>query len=79
MPPKSITELKQILGLVNYIWKFLPNLSKSIKPMTDLVRSEVAWIWGPAQEQAFREVKEMVLSSPVLANHSQLTCIVISK
>ena len=51
--PNSAMELKQILGIVNYLGKLLPNLSKSIQPMSDLARSDAAWIWHPAQEQTF--------------------------
>lgn len=66
-PPQNVSELKQILGLVNYLGKFLPHLSTVIQPISDLVRSDVVWIWGPAQEQAFKDMKGMVASSAVLA------------
>ena len=60
-------ELKSCLGLVNYLGKFIPNLSTVIQPLKHLNKSDVPWIWGPAQDQAFTSVKQLISSAPVLA------------
>ncbi|KAG7504467.1 hypothetical protein JOB18_009516 [Solea senegalensis] len=54
--PTSVTELKQILGLVNYVGKFLPGLSYELHPITPLLRRESEWLWSGAQEEAFEKL-----------------------
>ena len=66
-PPQNIKELKQYLGLVNYMGKFILNLVTVIQPMNNLQRADVAWIWGPTQDKAFQKVKDMLSSAPILA------------
>ena len=38
--PKSVTELKAILGLVNYYAKFIPNLSMHLAPLYQLLKKD---------------------------------------
>ena len=66
-PPEDVSELKRILGMITYLGKFLPDLTTIMKPISELVKTDVVWIWGPAQEQAFRRVKDLVSSTQVLA------------
>ena len=37
------------------------------KPLRDLLSKKSSWTWGHAQESAFREIKEYLISPPVLA------------
>lgn len=67
--PTNVEELRQVLGLVNYVGKFLPDLSTTLHPITDLLRRESEWVWGHAQEQAFDKVKAMLVSAPALAHY----------
>jgi len=65
--PTNVMELKQVLGLVNYVGKFLPGLSSELHPITALLRKESEWVWSDAQEAAFEKVKAMLVSAPALA------------
>lgn len=38
--PTNITELRQMLGLVNYLGKFFPGLSSVLHPITELLKKE---------------------------------------
>jgi hypothetical protein len=38
-----------------------------MKPLNDLLKSDVQFYWGPAQERAYDQVKKMVTSAPTLA------------
>ena len=49
-----------ILGMFNYIAKFLPHLSSMLKSASYLLRSDVHWSWGPQQQAAFQEAKQLV-------------------
>ena len=65
--PTNLTELRRILRMINYLGRFLPDLSTVMKPMTDLLKASSAWYWGPQQEDSFSKVKDMLMSTPALA------------
>ena len=70
--PSTIKELRSVLGTVNFVRKFIPNLATIIEPLVALTRKSVANlktlrnIWGPEQDAAFIKVKELLTSAPVL-------------
>ena len=52
--------------MVNYLSLFCPDLQKLLKPIVELTRKGRPFIWGEAQEKAFREVKLRLTNPPVL-------------
>ena len=66
--PKSTTELKSCLGLLNYYRKFLPNLSSILAPLNKLLQDEEPWSWMSEQEAAFKKVKEQLTSRCLLVH-----------
>ena len=44
-PPENVTQLKSILGLINYYGKFLPDLASVLHPLHELLRKETKWKW----------------------------------
>ena len=58
-PPSSVTQLRQFLGMINYLGSYLPDLHRVLKPLNDLLRNDVLFQWGPAQDEAFREIKQL--------------------
>ena len=68
MPAPSDKEgVRRFLGLVQYLAKFIPNLSKIDAPLRVLLKSDVQFTWDFEQEQCFRELKKLCSSPPVLA------------
>lgn len=65
--PSNVEQLRQVLGLINYVGKFLPGLSTTLHPITNLLKRESAWIWGEPQEQAFNKAKTMLMTAPALS------------
>ena len=49
--------LRRFLGLVNHLMKFCPNLAEKTKHLRDLLKKKSAWAWGPAQQEAFQQLK----------------------
>ena len=68
--PTNIKGLRSVLGMVNYVRKFIPNLATVIAPMVDLTKKEavksVAKRWGPEHDKAFAEVKQLLTNAPAL-------------
>ena len=64
-PPENITELRSINGMFQY--QFVPHLSTVMKPVTELLKSDRAWVWGLVQQVTFDAAKELLTQSPTLA------------
>ena len=65
--PHNVPELRQVLEMINYLGRFLPNLSRVVSPMSELPKCDSACNWSHQQQEAFDEVKAMVTTAPVLA------------
>ena len=65
--PSSKTELQRFLGMINYLGKFLPNLSKETAPLRQLLEKDAQWRFEQPHETAINTLKKMITSSPVLA------------
>ncbi|XP_033637865.1 uncharacterized protein K02A2.6-like [Asterias rubens] len=76
--PRNVTELKSYLGILNYYAKFLPNLSSLIAPLHCLLRKDTRWSWDTAQDKAFRESKELLVSAQVLVHYNPEKELVLS-
>ena len=53
--------------MVNQISKFAPNLADVTQPLRELLVKDNQWVRGEPQQRAFRRVKDILTSSPVLA------------
>ena len=58
--PNNISELRTVLGMFQYLTKFVYDMSSVMKPMTDLLKSDVVWSWGKAQQGSFDKTKELL-------------------
>ena len=62
-PPTSVTELRTVCGMFNYLSKFAPNMATMLKPASDLIKKDCAWSKGPVQQKAFHSVKKEIANS----------------
>ena len=44
-PPQNTKELKQFLGFIQYLAKFMPNMASKSAPLRELLEKQVAWHW----------------------------------
>ena len=65
-PPSDVTAVQRLLGLAQYLSKFLPHLSDLTKPLRDLTQKETEWVWDHGQQQALEMLKRAATSAPVL-------------
>ena len=61
--PDNVSKLRSFLGIVNFIAKFLPNLSDVLHPLHNLLKKEVKWMWTKAQDDAFLKIKSMIITA----------------
>jgi hypothetical protein len=57
--------------MCNHLSKFAPNLADKTKPLHELLNKRNQWVWGEPQRVAFKEEKEILTTSPVLALFDQ--------
>ena len=76
--PKSVSELRSVCGMFNYMSKFVDSLATTMKPMTDLLKKTSVWSWGPAQEQSFNQAKDKIAKSTTLAFYDPQKDIIVS-
>ena len=67
-PPESIVDVQSFMGFANFYRRFIVGFSKIVKPLTELTKKDIRWYWTPACEKAFENLKDMFMSSPILAH-----------
>jgi len=66
--PKTPTELHGFLGLAGYYWKFVPKFVHRAHLLHDLTsKPKSEYIWTSQHADQFKDLKEALISSPVLA------------
>ena len=62
-PPTNVTELRRVLGMMNYLSNFTPNLSSILKPMSDLLCNDAEFVWDSKQQQSFEDAKSAIAAA----------------
>jgi hypothetical protein len=66
-PPMTVSKVRSFLGLVGYYQRFISNFSKIAQPVTELLKKENMYVWTDACDEAFKHLKKLLTTSPVLA------------
>ena len=61
--PDDVSKLRGFLATVNYLAKFLPDLSTTAEPMRRLLKQDMDFVWSSAQQEAFEEIKRKCCST----------------
>lgn len=65
--PTSKEEVRRFLGMVQYLSKFLPDMSTVDAPLREVIKNDVDFYWLEAQQASFQKIKALCISAPVLA------------
>ena len=76
--PRNKKELQGFMRTVNYLGKFIPNLSGINQPLRQLLEKDVAWHWDDAQKKSFKELKKAITTAPVLKYYDEKEDVVLS-
>ena len=66
-PPKNVKQVRSFLGLSSYCRRFVENLSKIARPLTNLLHKGVKFEWVDKCQESFQALKDKLTSAPVLA------------
>ena len=64
--PRSLSALRGFLGLTRFYRRFVRHYATLATPLTDLLGSH-SLQWSTSAEDAFRELKNRIITSPVLS------------
>ena len=71
--PTCKKDAERLLGMVNYFAKFIPQMSMITDPIRKVMKSDVEFKWGK-QEEAFRQIKEILSSSSGAYSNNNMRC-----
>jgi hypothetical protein len=65
-PPKIVHQIRSFLGLAVYYRRFILDFSRIAKPMTELLKKGVKFVWSEDCEKAFHTLRQHLTTAPVL-------------
>lgn len=65
--PKSARDIKRIIGMLSWYRRFIANFSTIVAPLTKLTHKNIPFKWTSECDEAFREIKSILVSSPILS------------
>ena len=65
--PENVSDLRTVLGMFNYLGKFIPNMATILHPLHQLLKKDNAYYWGSEQQKAFNMVKDRIAKASTLA------------
>ncbi|CAH2093704.1 unnamed protein product [Euphydryas editha] len=64
--PNNLQQLRTFLQTCSWFRKFIPDFARVSEPLTRLTRKSQTWIWGSDQAGAFKSLKELLTTAPIL-------------
>ena len=68
--PENVAEVRTLVGMINYLGRFVPSLPSTMKPILDFLKEDTAWNWDQPQQHALDSVKNIISNTPCLAYYN---------
>ena len=65
--PTNVRKLRSFIGLASYYRRFVPNFAKIARPLHNLTKKDVKFLWTGECQSAFEQLREALIRAPVLA------------
>jgi hypothetical protein len=65
--PTTVHQVRSFLGMAGYYRRFIPDFSKISKPIIELLKIQVKFVWSSKCEKAFQTLKRLLTTAPILA------------
>lgn len=67
--PQNVRAVRAFLGFGNFYRQFISNYSRIAGPLTALTRKDQQFRWGQDEQQAFDQLKQAFVNTPLLATY----------
>ena len=74
--PKKVRNIREFLGLTSYYRRFVKDYAKIAKPLNDLLKKNMPFVWSNECEEAFEILKTKLITPPILG-HFKPECAII--
>ena len=64
--PENKTDVQRLMGMLNYLSSYIPNMSTITAPLRHLLKKEAVWAWMPEHDKALETLKDILSSRPLL-------------
>jgi hypothetical protein len=64
--PTNKAATRRFLGMMTYLSKYCPSISRETKPLRDVSNNLSEFTWGHAQDEAFTSCKSLITQAPTL-------------
>eukprot|EP00833_Pecoramyces_ruminatium_P012026 jgi/Orpsp1_1/1186058/evm.model.c7180000096669.1 len=64
--PICVKDVQRFVGLCNYYRRFVENFAQVAKPLHNLMKKNIKFVWNDKCEQSFQELKKRLSSPPIL-------------
>ncbi|KAL7072075.1 hypothetical protein ACQ4LE_008796 [Meloidogyne hapla] len=64
--PKTVKEVKIVLGKIGFYRRHIPNFSTIVEPLLRLSRRDILFTWNKEQQEAYDKIKDLLSRSPNL-------------
>jgi hypothetical protein len=75
--PDTVKSLQRLLGMINYVREFVPNLADDTYFLTQLLRKNVLFQWLPEHTEALNNIKNKLCNAASLSNFNPKEQIVL--
>jgi hypothetical protein len=65
--PTDVSQLRSFLGTTNYFRRFVRKYAEVVRPLTDLLKKDLAFAWSQECQIAFEHIKHLLTTAPILA------------
>ena len=65
--PTNVSQIRSFHGLASFYRRFVKDFSTKAAPLNELVKKDIKFNWGPAQQKSFEQLKHDLSCAPVLA------------
>lgn len=66
--PRNVKEVQKFVGMLNYFRHLIFNYAEIIKPIVNLTKKNIPFIWNEQCQNALEKVQEIILEKPTIKN-----------
>src|SRR5437667_1473928 len=74
--PRNVHDVRVFLGFANFYRRFIRHFSKIVRPLVNLTKKNMKFLWDTTCERAFNDLKKRFTTAPILAHFDpDLECV----